>query len=176
MKLSDNFSLWEFEKSSTADRLDINNRVVNGIDEAREEEVLINLTALCGNIAEPLRAHFGKFSPQSGFRGYELEEVLCAPSIKRFLQRGGTSVTLLDYLEKKQHPMGRAMDFEIVGHRNLDLARWIERNLEFDQLILEFYRPGDPTAGWVHVSYAGAANRNEVLTIGSGGTAKGLPA
>ena len=172
MKLSTNFWLHEFEKSSTADRLGIDNTVGN---KNPEEDVLLNLTALCENVAEPIRAHFGKYSPQSGFRSYELEEVLCAGPIKRFLKRAGADATVLDYLRKKQHPQGKAMDFEIVGHRNIDLARWIERNLEFDQLILEFYREDDPTAGWVHVSYAGKANRNQVLTIGQGGTQKGLP-
>ena len=38
-------------------------------------------------------------------------------------------------------------------------------NLEFDQLILEFYRKGDPKSGWVHVSYNEANNRKEVLTF-----------
>lgn len=173
--LSTNFSLWEFEKSSTADRLDIDNTVAQGRAEGYEEDVLLNLKALCTNIAEPLRAHFGKFSPSSGFRSYALERVLCAPAIKRFLMRGGASVSERDYLVRKQHPTGNAMDFEFLGHRNIDVARWIEKNLDFDQLILEFYRKDDPTAGWIHVSYAGKENRNQVLTIGRGGTKKGLP-
>jgi hypothetical protein len=175
MQLSTNFALWEFEKSSTADRLDIDNTVIQSLAEGYEEDVLLSLKALCVNIAEPLRAHFGKFSPSSGFRSYALERVLCAPAIERFLMRGGASVTERDYLEKKQHPTGKAMDFEFVGHRNIDVARWIEKNLDFDQLILEFYREDDPRAGWIHVSYDGKANRNQVLTIGRDGTKKGLP-
>lgn len=173
--LSTNFSLWEFEKSSTADRLDIDNTVVKSLAEGYEEDVLASLKDLCVNVAQPLRSHFGKFTPSSGFRCYGLERVLCATSIVRFLERGGASVTELDYLKKKQHPLGQAMDFEFVGHRNIDVARWIENNLNFDQLILEFYKENDPTAGWVHVSYAGDANRNQVLTIGQGKTKKGLP-
>ena len=128
MKLSPHFSLHEFEKSSTADRLDICNEVVQSLDEEREEDVLLSLTALCENVAEPIRNHFGKYSPQSGFRSYELEEVLCAGPIKRFLERAGSDATVLDYLEKKQHPQGKAMDFEFIGHRNIDVARWIEKN------------------------------------------------
>ena len=46
-----------------------------------------------------------------------------------------------------------AADIEIVGIPNKELAEWIRDNLEFDQLILEFYRDDDPAAGWVHVSY-----------------------
>lgn len=175
MKLSENFSLGEFEKSSTATRLGIDNTVIKSLAEGYEEDVLLSLKALCENVAQPIRNHFGKFTPQSGFRCYELERVLCASSIVRFLERGGASVTEQDYLKKKQHPLGQAMDFEFVGHRNIDVARWIKNNLEFDQLILEFYKKDDPTAGWVHVSYAGKDNRNQALTISSKGTHKGLP-
>ena len=37
-------------------------------------------------------------------------------------------------------------------------------NLDFDQLILEFYTPGIPDSGWVHVSYKSEGNRKSVLT------------
>ena len=40
----------------------------------------------------------------------------------------------------------------------------IKENLEFDQLILEFYTPGIPDSGWVHVSYKSEGNRKHVLT------------
>ena len=37
-------------------------------------------------------------------------------------------------------------------------------NLDFDQLILEFYTPGIPDSGWVHVSYKTEGNRQSILT------------
>jgi hypothetical protein len=46
-----------------------------------------------------------------------------------------------------------AADIEIPGLPNYDLAVWIAENLQFTQLILEFYTPGIPDSGWVHVSY-----------------------
>jgi hypothetical protein len=47
--------------------------------------------------------------------------------------------------------------------------------LDFDQLILEFYKEDDPMAGWVHISYVSPEdNRREVLTIGKT-TLVGLP-
>ena len=100
---------------------------------------------------------------------------MCAASIKRFIKKGrGTEQ---DYLERKQHPKGEAADIEVPGVANLDLARWIEDNLDSDQLILEFYDFSDPRAGWVHVSYHHEnANRHEVLTIGKHFSSKGLPA
>ena len=36
-------------------------------------------------------------------------------------------------------------------------------NLEFDQLILEFYRDGEPDSGWIHVSWSSGENRNQIL-------------
>jgi zinc D-Ala-D-Ala carboxypeptidase len=36
-------------------------------------------------------------------------------------------------------------------------------NLEFDQLILEFYRDGEPDSGWIHVSWNSDHNRNQTL-------------
>ena len=50
------------------------------------------------------------------------------------------------------------------GHANYDVAKWIADNLEFDQLILEFYTPGIPDSGWVHVSYKTEGNRKSILT------------
>ena len=66
---------------------------------------------------------------------------------------------------KSQHCKGEAADFEIFGVANNELADWIKENLMFDQLILEYYTPGEPNSGWVHVSYTKEinANRKEYL-------------
>ena len=56
-----------------------------------------------------------------------------------------------------------AADFEIPGVDNLQLAIWIKSNLDIDQGILEFYKEGEPTSGWIHCSYAGENNRNQWL-------------
>ena len=57
---------------------------------------------------------------------------------------------------------------------NNSLASWIRENLEFDQLILEFYTTGEPASGWVHCSLIEDGNRGEVLTIGKQGTSRDL--
>ena len=64
-----------------------------------------------------------------------------------------------------QHCKGEAADLEIFGVANNELADWIKENLMFDQLILEYYTPGEPNSGWVHVSYTKEinANRKEYL-------------
>jgi zinc D-Ala-D-Ala carboxypeptidase len=59
---------------------------------------------------------------------------------------------------------GFAADIEIPGIANADLAEWIKDNCEFKQLILEFYTPGVPDSGWVHVSYDPNDNKKQVLT------------
>jgi len=66
---------------------------------------------------------------------------------------------------KSQHCKGEAVDIEVPGVANYDIAKWIEDNLEYDQLILEFYTPGIPDSGWVHVSYRDdGENRGQSLT------------
>ena len=62
------------------------------------------------------------------------------------------------------HCKGMAADIEINGVANADLAEWIKDNCEFRQLILEFYTPGIPDSGWVHVSYDLDDNRRKILT------------
>ena len=54
---------------------------------------------------------------------------------------------------------------------NYDLARWIEANLNYDQLILEYYNGGN--TGWVHAAYS-SAHKNQELTINNQGTFSGL--
>ena len=51
------------------------------------------------------------------------------------------------------HCKGQAVDFEIDGLSNPDVAQWIMDNLEYTQLILEFYVQGQPNSGWIHCSF-----------------------
>lgn len=138
MRLSKNFTLAEFTKSQTAERLDIDN--------TPNEEHLAAAVALFENVIQPVRDAFGVTVINSGYRGPELNRAV-----------GGTATS--------QHCNGEAADIECPGYGNADLARWIRDNLDFDQVILEFYKPGIPDSGWVHVSYkADGTNRNKCLT------------
>jgi zinc D-Ala-D-Ala carboxypeptidase len=138
MKLSANFSLRELTHSQTAIR--------KGIYNVPTDAHVDSLRLLCENILQPVREHYGRsFSPSSGYRS----EALC--------QAIGSS-------RKSQHAKGEAVDFEVPGISNYDLACWIRDNLDFDQLILEFYKEGDPNSGWVHCSYKPEGNRKECLT------------
>ena len=137
MKLSENFSLAELVKSQTATRKGINN-------EPGTAEIE-NLIHLAKNILQPVREHFGKpVIISSGYRSPELCEAI------------GSSA-------KSQHAKGEAADFEIGGVDNKELATWISKNTEFDQLILEFYDGVDPNSGWVHCSASKEKSRKQLL-------------
>ena len=138
MKLSENFTMAEFIKSDTANRL--------GIDNTPEGEHLENAKALFENVVQKVRDHFGPTVINSGYRCPELNEAV----------RGSKT---------SQHCHGEAADIEVPGVANGELAQWIVDNLEFDQVILEFYTPGQPSSGWVHVTYKkDGSNRNKALT------------
>jgi hypothetical protein len=137
MNLSKNFTLTEFIKSQTALRLDIDN--------TPNEEHLESAKSLFENVVQKVRDEFGPTVINSGYRGPALNEAV-----------GGSS--------KSQHCKGEAVDIEVPGVANYDIAKWIEDNLDFDQLILEFYTPGIPDSGWVHVSYKKKDNRKQSLT------------
>jgi len=137
MKLSANFNLSELTKSQTAERRGIPNNPSPGqID---------NLKELCMNVLQPIRSNFDK--PVIVSSGYRSAEVCVAI---------GSSIT-------SQHTEGKAADIEVPGIDNKELAEWIRHNLEYDQLILEFYKDGEPDSGWVHVSYNGDNNRKQNL-------------
>jgi zinc D-Ala-D-Ala carboxypeptidase len=171
MRLSKNFTLAELTKSQTAERLGIDNSL------AYDTEQALSLSVVCERLLEPIRSFYGNkpFSPSSAYRGYELEGHLCRKALDKFLDEDERNQPI-HYLEKKAHPKGEAVDLELPGINNLDLAEWIRDNLHFDQLILEFYEPDVANSGWVHVSYRrDGKNRNQVLTIGSAGTFSRLP-
>ena len=127
MKLSDHFSLSELTKSDTAVR--------KGIPNVPKDEEVENLIMVCSEILEPVREQYGiPFIPNSGYRCLELNRAI------------GSS-------DRSQHVQGKAVDFEIPGVDNKEVALWVKENCDFDQLILEFYKEGEPTSGWVHCSY-----------------------
>jgi hypothetical protein len=64
---------------------------------------------------------------------------------------------------ESQHAKAEAADFEVVGTDNAELFDWIKNNLEPDQLILEFYTPGEPNSGWIHCSWIPEGRRASFL-------------
>ena len=137
MKLSENFSLIELTKSQTAER--------KGIDNTPSPTHQDNLKSLCTHVLQPVRDHFScVVSVSSGYRSPELCTAI------------GSKIT-------SQHARGEAADFEIFGVSNKELADYIHHNLDYDQLILEYWKESDPNSGWVHCSYRDGDNRKQYL-------------
>ncbi len=148
MRLSQHFTYAEAIKSETALR--------RGLDNTPPPAVIAKMKAVCEEILEPVRAHFK--------RPVVINSFYRAPAVNAAVGSKPGS----------QHEKGEAVDFEIPGVDNADVAEWIRDNLIADQLILEHYTPGQPSSGWVHVSYKDDGCRRECLTINAGGVFKGL--
>ena len=136
MQLSRNFSLQELTKSDTAIR--------KGIDNNPNADQIEKLKALCENILQPVRDHFGRVKITSGFRSVEL-------------------CLAINSSANSQHAKAEAADFECVGVDNAELFDWIKNNLSPDQLILEYYTPGEPNSGWIHASWVDGTPRASYL-------------
>jgi len=157
MRLSTHFTLKEMIHSDKAIELGIDNSL--DPDDADDAKIIRCLVYVCETILEPAREHYGKpITPSSGYRCKALNTAV-----------KGSPVS--------QHMKGEAVDFEIPGVANIDLAYWLARNIkDFDQIILERYERHKPSAGWVHMSNIPSANRNECRTMGPTISALGLPA
>lgn len=144
-KLSSNFTIGELIRSEAAER--------HGIDNFPDSDDVINaLQELAINVLEPIRSEFGPFRPNSGYRSQKVNALVGSKSTS-------------------QHTKGQAADIEVPGIHNIELAKWISKYLDFDQLLLEFVQEDEPAAGWVHVSYVShERNRRQVLRVTKSGT------
>lgn len=125
MILTEHFTTDEFEKSSTATRL--------GIDNTVPGQLLTN-AKLMAEALEKIRAHYGKpVVVTSCYRSPELNRAV-----------GGSA--------SSSHCHALAADFTVAGENNAEVCLRIPEILgEFDQVINEF--PG--RGGWVHLGIGG---------------------
>ena len=151
MKLTSHFSLHEFERSATAEKYGIDNRVPS--------KFVPTLQQLCKEVLEPLRAYVGKpIIISSGYRCNQLNvKVGGAYSSQHMLgEAADIKLPLTSYTfwtDNKQHT-----DVE-TAHKWID---WLERNVNFDQIILETSNGRDY---WLHISCRKnlRANRHQVI-------------
>ena len=150
MQLSKHFTLREMTNSMTAQR--------KGIDNTPGSGEIKSLGDLCYEVLEPLRAWADKpVTITSGYRSEALCEAI------------GSKKT-------SQHAKGQAVDLEIFGVPNIKTAYWLQNNVDFDQLIMEYFDPEDPAGGWIHISYhESGSNRKQVLTFDGKKYSEGLP-
>jgi hypothetical protein len=150
-RLSTHFTLSEFEKSATAEKYHIDNRVPS--------KYVPTLQQLCQEVLEPLRSFVGgPIVISSGYRCNQLN-----------VKVGGAYAS--------QHTLGEAADIKLPltyytawddnkQHTDLETARkwfnWLADHTDFDQLILETANDKDY---WIHVSCRRnrKANRHQVI-------------
>ena len=151
LRLTEHFTLHEFEKSATAEKCHIANHV--------PPQYVPVLQQLCKEILEPLRSFVGgPIVISSGYRCNLLN-----------VKVGGAYAS--------QHTLGEAADIQLPltsytawddnkCHTDLETAHrwfdWLESHTDFDQLILETANGKD---FWIHVSCRRnrRANRHQVI-------------
>jgi hypothetical protein len=138
MKISDHITYAEAIHSNTAKRKSIDNTP----NEAQVEAMKL----LAEKIFEPLRKWVGgPIKVNSFFRSVTLNETI-----------GGAA--------SSQHCKGQAIDIDdVYGYKtNAEMYKWIQENLDYDQMIWEFGTDTQPN--WVHISYVSKEeNRNKCL-------------
>ena len=144
MRLSKNFSLYEFEKSTTSFRLGISNKI--------PKEGVLKYRLMTTALLQPIRDRLcGSIRVTSGYRSPELNRAI-----------GGSS--------NSQHCKCEAVDLQYVSRGQMDNNKIynavIEGALEFDQMILEFgssTKEIDGNPAWVHISWKVKDNRRQIL-------------
>ncbi|MBT3940078.1 MAG: hypothetical protein HOF44_10260 [Pelagibacterales bacterium] len=138
MKISDHITYAEAIHSNTAKR--------KGIDNTPSEVQVLSMKLLAEKIFEPLRKWVGgPIKVNSFFRSVTLNEAI-----------GGAA--------SSQHCKGQAIDIDDVYSykTNAEMYKWIQENLDYDQMIWEFGTDTQPN--WVHISYVSKEeNRNKCL-------------
>jgi hypothetical protein len=138
MKISDHITYAEAIHSNTAKR--------RGIDNTPSEVQVLSMKLLADKVFEPLRKWVGgPIKVNSFFRSVALNEAI-----------GGAA--------SSQHCKGQAIDIDDVYGRktNAEMYKWIQENLDYDQMIWEFGTDTQPN--WIHVSYVSKEeNRNKCL-------------
>lgn len=122
MKLSAHFTLEELIHSDTAVRLGLNNQP--------NARAVASLRALCFNVLQPMRDHFGvPIEVTSGYRSWAVNKRV-----------GGAP--------NSSHLFGEAVDFKVMGTPADQIFDWVAFGgvVPFDKAIMEFGR-------WVHVAY-----------------------
>jgi predicted chitinase len=126
-----------------------------------KQDIVANLAALATNICDPLYELLGptsgKFAPQSPKGAWCINSGL----------RNGSG--------RSQHERGQAIDIRYNPQRNFkamwDFSLQLEKLLPYDQIILEYRRPGSKHnqgtgwMNWIHISYDAASSRRQAFTM-----------
>lgn len=135
-KISNNFFYYEFFKSSTALRLNINNI-------PKQNTIWENIKNLTINCLQPIRNQFGPIRILSGYRSPELNQVV-----------GGSL--------HSNHMFGLAADIEPIysNVKLINVLNWIYDNLNYKELIAEYF-----PNGWIHLAFENNNDNNKELKL-----------
>lgn len=170
MKLSHHFTLAEFTRSATAERL--------GIDNTPPPELLPRLVRTAEMLERVRNTVNCPITITSGYRCDALERALRYTNYLARCKRLGlpvTEQTWREYLDKKDHPRGHAVDFIAPGFGTpSEVARLLAplvSVLDIGQLVLE----GVDGKQWVHASTNVPEKPiNRILTITDAGVVPGI--
>ena len=149
LRLSTNFTLGQLSKHAVVSR-----SAVVAQQGLTVEQIVQNLQLVAQNCLERIKAKYPDMIVTSGFRK--------APTNK---------------VSRSQHLVGQAVDMQFTSAKKSDyfvIAQWIKDNVPYDQLLLEYKSTGTKLP-WIHISFKGTGNRNQVLTFWNHATyAQGL--
>lgn len=126
--VSPHFSLREVERSYTAQRLGIDNRLPNAY--------LPIARRLANDVLEPLRMAVER------------------PVLVSSWYRSPALNTAVGGSDRSKHLFATAADCEVRGLGNADLADIVSGLASVQKVILEFHTLGVPDSGWVHIQRA----------------------
>jgi len=132
-QITTHFTAGEMERSSTATRL--------GLRNVCPPELIGNMLEVASAL-EIIRDHFkAPIHVTSCYR---------SPAVNAAVGGSPTSA----------HRFAHAADFEVSGVSNIDVCRWVAKNIkDFDQIIYEF-----GPSGWCHLGFTGRTPRMQSLT------------
>lgn len=145
-KISEYLTLDDCKKSATAKRMNIDN--------TPNEAQIESLKKLGVEVYDKVKKRFPNCYTESVFRSTALNTAI----------KGALS---------SQHCKGEAVDIDSpTTTYNLEIFKWVLKNISFDQMIAEF--PDENGPAWVHVSWKSKEkNRKQVLTAAGEHTGAG---
>lgn len=135
MKISNHFTLANLSTNAVVSSYKLKNQ--KGLN---KEQIACNLKDLAVNVLDKIKDKYPSMFITSGFR-----------------HGSGNS----------QHNIGQAVDMQFSGKKNKDykdIADWISKNVDHDQLLLEYKNRGTRLP-WIHISYKKKLNRSISLTF-----------
>ena len=153
LQLSEHFTLSEFPRSATAERLHIDN--------TPSEEDIQNLKTLCTEVLEPLRCHVCQpIIISSGYRCPKLNKAVGGVYNSQHTN-GQAADIAAPTVDSKGKRLSPALSLSLLR----EWMRWAIDNLSFDQCIMEHSKQKNGTVThWMHISFSKGQNRQCVIS------------